>query len=58
MVLAQAITAAWVRQVAVFPELAYVSLAWLIYYTELPPGDAQANLGDAGHRWLTAMCCQ
>jgi hypothetical protein len=55
MVRAQAITAAWVRQVTVFPELAYVSLAWFTYDTELPPGDAQANLGDAGHRWLTAI---
>jgi len=32
-----------------------VSLAWFTYDTELPPTDAVANLGDAGHRWLTAL---
>lgn len=39
----------------VFPGLGVVSLAWFTYDTELPPGDAQANLGDPGHRWLTAV---
>ena len=38
----------------VFPDLNYVSLAWFTYDTELPPEDATANLGDPGHRWLTA----
>jgi hypothetical protein len=41
--------------ITVFPDLGYVSLAWFTYDTELPPEDATANLGDAGHRWLTAL---
>lgn len=40
--------------ITVFPDLDIVTLAWFTYDTELPPEDAQANLGDAGHRWLTA----
>ncbi|HEY5774881.1 MAG TPA: hypothetical protein VIS57_02245, partial [Xanthomonadales bacterium] len=39
----------------VFPEQGRVSLAWFTYDTELPPPDAVANLGDPGHRWLTAL---
>jgi len=39
----------------VFPEQGRVSLAWFTYDTELPPPDAVAYLGDAGHRWLTAL---
>ncbi len=39
----------------VFPDLKAVSLAWFTYDTELPAEDAQANLGDAGHRWITAV---
>ena len=41
--------------ITVFPDLGYVSLAWFTYDTELPPIDAVANLGDPGHRWLTAV---
>lgn len=41
--------------ITVFPNLGAVSLAWFTYDTELPPGDAVANLGDPGHRWLTAV---
>jgi len=41
--------------ITVFPDLDLVSLAWFTYDTELPPEDAQANLGDAGHRWITAL---
>jgi len=41
--------------ITVFPDLSYVSLAWFTYDTELPAPDATANLGDAGHRWLTAV---
>jgi len=41
--------------ITVFPDLGYVSLAWFTYDTELPAEDAQAHLGDAGHRWLTAL---
>jgi len=41
--------------ITVFPDLNVVSLAWFTYDTELPPEDAQANLGDPGHRWFTAI---
>jgi hypothetical protein len=41
--------------ITVFPDLNAVSLAWFTYDTELPPPGAVANLGDPGHRWLTAM---
>jgi cyclophilin family peptidyl-prolyl cis-trans isomerase len=41
--------------VTVFPNLGVVSLAWFTYDTELPADDASANLGDAGHRWVTAL---
>lgn len=40
--------------ITVFPNLGTASLAWFTYDTELPADDAQANLGDPGHRWLTA----
>ena len=40
--------------ITVFPDLNFVSLAWFTYDTELPAEDASANLGDPGHRWLTA----
>ena len=40
--------------VTVFPVLGIVNLAWFTYDTVLPDPDASANLGDAGHRWLTA----
>lgn len=41
--------------ITVFPKLDFVLLAWFTYDTELPPVDAVANLGDPGHRWLTAV---
>ncbi len=41
--------------ITVFPDLGLVSLAWFTYDTELPAEDASASLGDAGHRWLTAI---
>ncbi len=41
--------------ITVFADLGYVSLAWFTYDTELPAEDATANLGDPGHRWLTAV---
>ena len=41
--------------ITVFPDLGFVSLAWFTYDTVLPAEDAQANLGDAGHRWVTAL---
>ena len=40
--------------ITIFPELNVISLAWFTYDTELPPDDATANLGDPGHRWMTA----
>ncbi len=41
--------------VTVFPDLGVVNLAWFTYDTQLPADDASANLGDAGHRWITAL---
>lgn len=41
--------------ITVFPDLNAASLAWFTYDTELLDVDAAANLGDAGHRWLTAV---
>ena len=41
--------------ITVFPDLGAVSLAWFTYDTDLPPIDAASNLGDPGHRWLTAV---
>lgn len=41
--------------ITVFPDLGFVTLAWFTYDTELPPMDATANLGDPGHRWMTAL---
>ncbi|MGB5292556.1 MAG: hypothetical protein WBN41_14025, partial [Lysobacterales bacterium] len=40
--------------ITIFPDLGTAALAWFTYDTELPPDDAQANLGDPGQRWLTA----
>lgn len=40
--------------ITVFPDLGFVTLAWFTYDTALPPDDATANLGDPGHRWMTA----
>lgn len=40
--------------ITIFPNAGFVSLAWFTYDTELPPMDATANLGDPGHRWITA----
>ena len=41
--------------VTVFPASGVVFLSWFTYDTELPSEDATANLGDPGHRWLTAQ---
>ncbi len=41
--------------ITVFPDLNIVLLAWFTYDTTLPAQGAMANLGDAGHRWLTAV---
>ncbi len=41
--------------ITVFPNLGVLSLAWFTYDTTLPAAGAQSNLGDPGHRWLTAV---
>ncbi len=41
--------------ITVFPVSGTVFLAWFTYDTERPIGNAPANLGEAGHRWLTAF---
>jgi hypothetical protein len=41
--------------ITVFPNLELISLAWFTYDTERPAEDVEAFLGDAGHRWLTAV---
>ena len=40
--------------ITVFPDLGTAAVAWFTYDTELPPPELSANLGDPGHRWLTA----
>jgi hypothetical protein len=40
--------------ITVFPDLNFVTLAWFTYDTDLPTEDETANLGDPGHRWMTA----
>jgi cyclophilin family peptidyl-prolyl cis-trans isomerase len=41
--------------ITVLPDLGLVSLAWFTYDTELPAEGASANLGNPGHRWMTAL---
>ena len=41
--------------ITVFPDLGLASLAWFTYDTELPAEGVKARLGDAGHRWITAL---
>lgn len=41
--------------VVALPDNQQVFLAWFTYDTERPPGDVTANLGEPGHRWLTAQ---
>ena len=41
--------------ITVFPDLSTASIAWFTYDTALPDEGAQANLGDPGHRWITAV---
>jgi len=40
--------------ITIFPNLNFATAAWFTYDTELPALDATANLGDPGHRWMTA----
>jgi hypothetical protein len=41
--------------ISVFPDIKQVFVAWFTYDTERPPEDVTAQLGDPGHRWLTAQ---
>jgi hypothetical protein len=40
--------------ITVFPVLGVMAVAWFTYDTDLPAEDTEAQLGDPGHRWLTA----
>ena len=39
----------------VFPDTGIMFLSWFTYDTERPDDSVSANLGDPGHRWLTAQ---
>jgi len=39
----------------VFPEIKMMFLSWFTYDTERPDENVPSNLGDPGHRWLTAF---
>ena len=39
----------------VFPDTGILFLSWFTYDTERPDDSVSANLGDPGHRWLTAQ---
>jgi hypothetical protein len=41
--------------VTVFPQIAQIFLAWFTYDTERPDDSTTAQLGEPGHRWLTAF---
>ena len=41
--------------IAVFPVRKKMFVAWFTYDTERPPQDVTAQLGEPGHRWLTAQ---
>ena len=41
--------------IIVWEDSKLVFLAWFTYDTERPPEDVTAILGDAGHRWVTAL---
>ena len=41
--------------ISVFPDIRQLFLAWFTYDTERPPEDVSAQLGEPGHRWLTAQ---
>ena len=41
--------------IMVFPGIQQVFLAWFTFDTERPPEDVSAQLGEPGHRWLTAQ---
>lgn len=41
--------------IVVWEDIGTMFLSWFTFDTTLPPADAVARLGDAGHRWLTAQ---
>lgn len=41
--------------ITVFPDISSIFLAWFTYDTERPASGVTANLGEPGHRWLTAF---
>lgn len=41
--------------IIVFPEIEQNFLSWFTFDTERPPQDSVAELGEPGHRWLTAQ---
>lgn len=41
--------------ISVFPDISSIFLAWFTFDTQRPAGGVQANLGEPGHRWLTAF---
>jgi len=41
--------------ITVFPDIGQMFLAWFTYDTERPDGSVTAQLGEPGHRWLTAF---
>lgn len=41
--------------ITVFPDISSIFLAWFTYDTERPDPSVMANLGEPGHRWLTAF---
>lgn len=41
--------------ITVFPDIQQLFLAWFTYDTARPDGSISANLGEPGHRWLTAF---
>ncbi len=41
--------------ISVFPEREQLFLAWFTFETQRPPNDVIANIGEPGHRWLTAF---
>jgi hypothetical protein len=41
--------------VTVYPDIKQMFVAWFTFDTERPPEDVTAQLGDPGHRWLTAQ---
>lgn len=41
--------------ISVFPDTGRVFVAWFTFDVERPPEDVTAQLGDPGHRWVTAQ---